>query len=804
MLRFNPWQTATAAVLFSLAFSCVQGVEAQVITGHVSDSSSHSTLPGATVQVLDADGQGLAVALTDLDGRYELDFSNVPKFQSLTLQIGFIGYETHRYQQMFGNDNIVYDVALEESVLRIGTAVISAGRYEQSIEEVSVSIEVLPPALVKQGSTTSADQSLGRTPGVNIVDSEPQIRGGSGYSFGAGSRVAVLLDGMPMLSGDAGRPTWGFLPVENIDQIEVVKGAASVLYGSSALSGVIHFRTAYPGPEPLTRISLQHGAWDSPGDSHQYWEGQRMETALQFLHTRRNAKGDAFVVGGQWLGSDGYKGPEIDAVTGNAHNRPYNPFSVDHYSAEKQLRLNASWDRAPKEGQWGYGIRSNMVSSESLSTMLWANADSGFYNALDGASSRTIQRMITIDPHAERVGDLLTHNVQARVLHLDNNNDNNQGNTSTTFLAEYRVQYHSEHHNITAGGTALHTDSDSELYTAGTGQTIHNVNNAAAYCQVDLKPHKRLNITVGTRYETFQIDTASDGQWVFRSGLNYRLGQGTFLRSSFGQGYRFPTIAEQFISTEVGGITIFPSADLTPEQSWNAEIGLKQGFQFGREGQWKGFLDAAVFMQRFDDYIEYTFGKWGPGTTLEDFGFRSVNTGPAQVRGWEISTAGLGSAGDWTFDWLIGHTHIDPQSLAPDSMYTTFAGTDTGVSFNNTSSNPEGNILKYRIIDGFRMNFRAEHASGWSCGWNASCNTKIQNIDLAFLELDPLIGYGLTDWFEDRPDKMWLHGIQIGKQISPNSNIDLSVRNITNKVYSLRPLAAEPNRMFIVRYTYEI
>jgi hypothetical protein len=137
-------------------------------------------------------------------------------------------------------------------------------------------------------------------------------------------------------------------------------------------------------------------------------------------------------------------------------------------------------------------------------------------------------------------------------------------------------------------------------------------------------------------------------------------------------------------------------------------------------------------------------------------------------------------------------------------MYAMYPGTSAGVSFNNTSSNPEGNILKYRIIDGVRMNFRAEHASGWSCGWNASCNTKIQNIDLALLELDPLNGYGLTDWFEDRPDKMWLHGVQIGKQISPNSNIDLSVRNVTNKVYSLRPLAAEPNRMFIVRYTYEI
>ena len=46
----------------------------------------------------------------------------------------------------------------------------------------------------------------------------------------------LTVDDMPMLSGDAGRPEWGFVPVENIAQIEVIKGAASVLSGASALS----------------------------------------------------------------------------------------------------------------------------------------------------------------------------------------------------------------------------------------------------------------------------------------------------------------------------------------------------------------------------------------------------------------------------------------------------------------------------------------------------------------------------------------------------------------------------------------
>ena len=128
----------------------------------------------------------------------------------------------------------------------LGLVVVSAGRFEQDASEVTVSLEVLQPALVENKATTTLETAIEQTPGVSLVDGEPQIRSGSGFSYGAGSRVMVLVDDLPVLSGDAGRPTWGFLPLENLEQIEVVKGASSVLYGSAALSGVINIRTRYP------------------------------------------------------------------------------------------------------------------------------------------------------------------------------------------------------------------------------------------------------------------------------------------------------------------------------------------------------------------------------------------------------------------------------------------------------------------------------------------------------------------------------------------------------------------------------
>ena len=693
------------------------------LQGTVLDAATNGPLPGAAVFL---DGTG---ALSDVDGHFS--FNGQGKAAKV-IRVRYVGYleSSQTLDSWQGNRSI--EIRLEPDVASIGTAVISAGRYEQDLGEVSVSIDVLPPELVNQGAPTSADQSLSRTPGVTIVDSEPQIRGGSGYSFGAGSRVAVLLDGLPVLSGDAGRPTWGFLPLENLEQVEVVKGASSVLYGSSALSGVIQFRTAFPDPEPFTRVSVQHGVQSDPGNGRKYWSSPLMQSSTSWLHTRRLENGDGISFGGQWVGSDGHKGAQIDPATGLPHERPYNPFTVDHYDAERQWRVNGSWQHAPKEGGWGYGLRANAITGESMNTLLWANADSGFYAATPGADTRTIQRMVTVDPHLERSAGPWNHRLQGRFLRLVNDNDNNQANESRTWQAEYRSRYRTEQWTATGGIYGQSTRSVAELFGAGTGDTVHHAANMAAYLQLDAEPHERLHLTAGARHEHFILDQVTQGRTVFRAGLNYRFGQASYLRASMGQGFRFPSIAEKFILTTVGGISVFPSLDIRPESSTNIELGIKQGFRFGSQGQWKGFLDLAVFQQDFENFIEYTFGLWGTtGNGLLDLGFRSINTGKARVSGLEWSTMGKGTMGEWSVQWLIGQTLINPQSLTPDSIYAEFPTVPGGVSYASTSSDTTGNVLKYRILNTFRANLSLEHPTGWTVGWNAARNTTIQNIDKA-------------------------------------------------------------------------
>ena len=63
--------------------------------------------------------------------------------------------------------------------------------------------------------------------------------------------------------------------------------------------------------------------------------------------------------------------------------------------------------------------------------------------------------------------------------------------------------------------------------------------------------------------------------------MNWQAAEYTFLRASFGQGYRFPSIAEKHASTTLGSVVIFPNPDVMPESRWSTEAGIKQGVSFG-------------------------------------------------------------------------------------------------------------------------------------------------------------------------------------------------------------------------------
>jgi iron complex outermembrane receptor protein len=121
---------------------------------------------------------------------------------------------------------------------------------------------------------------------------------------------------------------------------------------------------------------------------------------------------------------------------------------------------------------------------------------------------------------------------------------------------------------FTAGALHSYTFGTSDLYKGNLSDTVDleakSFNrNIAAYVQLERTFFDRLTLNAGARYEHFTIskprfsstdslETSSEGRPVFRAGMNIKLHKASFVRASFGQGYRFPTMAEKYIRTQVG------------------------------------------------------------------------------------------------------------------------------------------------------------------------------------------------------------------------------------------------------------
>lgn len=782
-----------------------EGLAQATVTGLVKDNNDEIVI-GAYIT------NGSETVATDFEGNYSI---TLPAGIH-TLKCSFIGMATIEKQfDLKDGDAVQWSIQLSPEAKALDMAVVSAGRFEQSVAEVTVSMEILQPALVENKATTSLESAIEQTPGVSLVDGEPQIRSGSGFSYGAGSRVMVLVDDMPVLSGDAGRPTWGFLPLENLEQIEVIKGASSVLYGSAALSGVINVRTRYPDARPLTRITLQHGAYANPrsADSTQYWDNTLQQSNIRFLHSRQLGGWD-IVIGGNLLGNDGFKGPEIltdslGAVTDTV-STGYNPLNVDRFDANKQARFNLNIRRRESKIKGlRYGLSTNWQKGESLNTLLWDNSSTGLYSSYAGAATRTKQLVGTVDPFVEYMSESgVKMSFRNRWQHLVNDNSDNKGNSSDVFYSELQAQKTLESGEnritITYGAVRQKTFSEADLYMGGNEDGINTAENLSFYNQID-QTYSKLNISTGIRYEQFTINDKTESKPVFRAGTNYQLAEETYLRGSFGQGFRFPTIAEKFIRTGLGDLQIYPNTDLRPEFSTNIEAGIKQGVKVGG---FMGYLDVAVFEQKFEDFVEFTFGQWGDVFTdpMYGLGFRSMNTGESRVRGAEASLMGqakFGKNNQHTIDVIAGYTYTNPISLTPDYNYnqdSTFEATYLETSFDTTNY-----ILKYRSQHLVRFDAQWTHPRGF-VGVSARYQSMMQNFDKIFYELDQtgFVQWGLPNWLDANPTLPWIVDMRVGWELSETQKVSIVASNIFNKEYAIRPMAIEAPRLVNLVYTYEL
>lgn len=745
---------------------------------------------------------------TDSKGNFELNLPSgvvrlVFRFTGMKNDTLTLNLESNQVKEI--------KLTMQPYTIKKDQVTVSVGKFDKPLEEQTVTMVVMKPALIENKNTRSIETALDQTPGLNILDGEPQIRGGSGFTFGVGAKVAVIVDDMPMLSGDAGRPEWGFVPVENISQVEIIKGAASVLSGSSALSGSIHIRTAYPTSKPLNKINFYSGFYSAPSVAgSKWWSDFPLISGANFIHAKAYNNWDV-VIGGNINYDHGYigapkPGPYVVDTISNF---------TDKQMALKRARMNFNIrHRAKNISGLSYGVNGNVMLAQGNMSFAWLDDTSGLYRAYPGAVFLQNQTIFNLDPFIQLVTSTQgNHYLRTRILHNDNQMTANQDNRATTYYADYMFKRSYKQLNgldFIGGLTSSYVNSYANMYV-GSGSPNNRLLNLSAYTQLEKSFNKVLNVSAGARFEYFQLnDTVTAMKPIFRCGANLKLYQETYLRASYGQGYRFPTITERFIKTGVGNFGVFPNPRLLPESSWNAEVGLKQGLKLG--GVY-AYFDAAFFWQEYQNTIEYMFGIWDVANAPGSFaGFKFLNTGRSRVVGLDISLAGKSNLSKTTeITFLTGYNYIVPKTLNPDYVYA-IDDINRVYSYNTTSLDPQSKILKYRFLHNVKFDAELTYKSKFSIGLSMKYFSKIVNMDAIIKDFEETTAASggdkqnirYMDYFNSHRFGNIIFDARMSYRISENHKIALIGSNILNRSYSLRPLKIEPPRSIMLQYTWNL
>ena len=800
-LRYKSFIFLVTALIFSAGASAQESFS---LKGKVTDVKTSDPLPFVNIGV---NGQPIGT-FSDSNGLYHLVL-NKGKY---TIFFSYVSYDKLEQEVTIkGNQQVILNVAMTLSSQELSTVVVSGSKYAQKIQGSISSIEVLKAKTVEISNIPSVDKAVDRLPGVTIVNNEPQIRGGSGFSSGLGSRVMIMVDEIPLLRGDAGRPNWDLLPIDEIDQIEVVKGASSVVYGSSAINGAINVRTAWPKEDPETRINAYWGMYSKPFRKFDTpWTGTNpMVYGMSVSHSHIFENYD--LSGGiNYYNDQGYvKGVPEDKVSDTAFN-----------DGQFVKRLKAYFNtrvRSRKIDGLSYGLNGTFFYSENAQTFFWYDADTNIYRSFPGSLSKFQEFTFYMDPFVKyynKKGGL--HALKNRVYYTNSNGINNQSSRQWTIYDEYQFTQKFQKIKdfiVTAGIVNIFVYSSGKVFsgqlasdgTPTTGEDgTYRSENFAFYAQAEKKFWNRLTLLLGGRYEYYHLADLFEHKPIFRFGMNLQASKGTYIRASVGQGYRVPSIGERYITTTSGNFGFYPNPDLQSETSLSYELGIKQMFKIGK---FHGIVDLAGFYEDYDKYVEFNFGSWGYNQTspAKNIGFKFFNTGPARIYGIDGTVAGEGNlTKNLNLTVMVGYTYTIPQSTDPHYVfYETKKG---GYTYINSSNDTTDYILKYRVQSLLKADLQIcfERISG---GFGARYYGFMNNIDKFFYDYlgGQMFGVdtGIKEYRDEHNTGTMIYDLRASYDIR-HFKFSVLVNNFLNTEFSLRPLTMEPVRLTQIQVVYKI
>lgn len=722
------------------------------ITGKITDKATGESLPGVNI-VRKTTG-----TVSDASGNYTLRLE--PGNHSLMFRI--VGYKSQTKNiNLRAGESVKLNIALEQDVIEIEQVVVTASRIEQKAAELTVSMSVIKPSAVGSRHISNAKELMDKAPGLEILDGQASLRGGSGFAYGAGSRVLALIDGLPIISADAGNIRWQFLPLDNISQIEIIKGAASVAYGSAALNGVINFRTADATNIPQTTAYAEMGIYDSPQrKAWKWWDSPRLSSTAGFNHLRKMGNTDiGFGING--LADAGYRKRNDD----NA------------------LRLNVKIKHFDKKlDGLRYGLALNGGFTRKTDFVLWENGTTGALIQDSSTAIRLQSSFFALDPFVSyNKGDKARHDLRTRIQRSDNRFPKSNQNDSEAWVIYSEYQYWQQllrGLELSAGASVNAGIVQSNFYGD------HNSLNAGLYAQVQGEPTEKLKLVAGLRFEHNRLDGQADSIApivpLMRAGLNYQLGTFTYLRTSFGQGYRFPSIAEKYASTTLGSVKIFPNPFIQSEKGWNAELGIRQGIS---AGLYQGQVDVAAFLTRNRNMVEFIFGIYpDPVTGVYGLGFRADNLEASRVSGLETDLVLANNQSRIKHLITLNYVLMNPQELNPET------------------GEPTGLKLKYRRKHALKLGIDGS-AGKWEGGLSIIARSKMLRVDDVFLQSleGRYILPGFPEYWKENNKGYLVADVRIAYNLSERLSLSAIVKNLTNREYMGRPGDVQPPRWFSLR-----
>ena len=534
-----------AILLFGSVYSQSQ------ISGSVMDAESMSAIPGVNVII---DGTNIGT-VTDFDGNFSL---NTSQDLPLTIVISYVGYSAQRVEVTSANQNINVSLSAGQNLEEV---IVSASRRAQKVTDAPASVSVISTRQI-ENTPQAADPSrlLVSVPGVQIQQQTAntinfEMRAGSG-TFG--TSTYIMKDNRSLITPAAGTFFSFQQGLSNLDlaSVEVVRGAAGVLYGPGVTSGVVHFRSKSPIDYEGTSGSLWAGELSTIGSEWRIARANEDKTFGWKINARINSGNDFVYDDEQYLADAGIpmnniirmpviSNDYVDVVASQNGQVLYDFTGenaiIDTYS---NLSFNTTLEWRPSD-ETNYTVSGGLNSGAGL---FFQDLGIGY---ADGTSYWGQAQATMGDWYAQ--------------AYIDHNDGGGLDNPTFLYGSGYRqvakrtnieaqIQYNFEipwlfESEWTAGWDYRNTISDSEHTLWGRNEDSDDYITNGFYGQGTLNLSEKMDLVVAGRYD--QASFISAGEFAPRAALVYKPSEKTTWRLAYNKALSGPTALINYIDFPV-------------------------------------------------------------------------------------------------------------------------------------------------------------------------------------------------------------------------------------------------------------